>query len=463
MQNTAPRLSKLTKIFYGAGDFGFSTTNSILGILFAIFLTDIVGLSPAQAALAIFIGRSWDYINDPLIGYLSDRTRSRWGRRRPFLLFGAIPFAITFILMWVIPPFQETWMLVGYYALVYLLYDSSATFVYMPYYALTPDLSEDYDERTSLTSYRMGFNILGSLVAFVVPLMIIGKMIPENHSRVLLMAVIFGVAIALPLFGTFLVTHEKMDHVQQSPPRLLDSIKAAFKNRPFLYTAGIFLFTFAALEIIQTMMLYFIKYRLLMEDQSELIAATVFVTAMLTLPFWSWVSNKRDKRIAYIYGMAFFSVIIINLVLVDPSWGLVPVLVISALAGLGVGAVQVLPWSMIPDTVEVDELSTGARHEGMFYSLVLLLRKISQSIALPLVLLVMDWSGYIANAPIQTSSASRAIQWLMGPVPSVFLLIGVVFALKYPLTRAVYQKTIDGLAKRAKPSIPGLNRTSESV
>jgi GPH family glycoside/pentoside/hexuronide:cation symporter len=121
---------------------------------------------------------------------------------------------------------------------------------------------------------------------------------------------------------------------------------------------------------------------------------------------------------------------------------------LSILAGVGVGAIQVLPWAMLPDAIEVDELETGARHEGMFYSLVMLLRKMAPSIALPLTLLVMEWSGYQAGAAVQTPEAVRAVQTLTGPVPAVMLMIGVFFAIRYPLTRKRYQEVREQLALR---------------
>ena len=130
------KLPLLTKLIYGSADLGFSLTSTIIGAYFLFFLINVVGLSGTTAGLAILAGRSWDYINDPLIGHLSDRTRSRWGRRRPFLLFGALPFAFAFILMWYKPPFESQNAFILYYALAYVFYDTVATFVYMPYFAL---------------------------------------------------------------------------------------------------------------------------------------------------------------------------------------------------------------------------------------------------------------------------------------------------------------------------------------
>jgi len=446
--DSTEHLPRRTKLFYGSGDLVFSLTSTIIGVLFAIFLTDVVGLRPAMAAAAGFIGRSWDYINDPLIGYLSDRTRSRWGRRRPFLLFGFLPFALAFTMLWWRPPIQAQLGLAIYYGLAYLLYDTFATLVYMPYFALTPELTPDYDERTSLTSYRMAFSILGSLLAFTVPLMIIGTMQPGNAHRVLLMGGLFGLASALPLLGVFLSTRERPEFQAQSQPSVKESLRAAVRNRPFLFAAGLYLFTWMAMDIVQTMLLYFIKWRMALEAQSDLIAGTVFVVALLVLPFWLWVARHWDKRRAYVAGVAFWAVVQIALVAISPSWGLPVVLALAAFAGVGVGAAHVLPWSIIPDAVEWDELTTGRRHEGMFYSLVTLAQKVASSIAIPVVLLMLDLTGYRPNAASQPASTVRGIQLLMGPVPAVLLCAGILFALLYPLGRERHAKIRAELEER---------------
>jgi GPH family glycoside/pentoside/hexuronide:cation symporter len=117
------RLPRKTKLLYGVGDIGFSLTTTIIGAFFAIFLTDVVGISPGAAGTAIFVGSTWDYVNDPIMGYISDRTRTRWGRRRPYLLFGSLPFALAFTLMWWRPPFEQEWLLAIYYAVAYLFFE----------------------------------------------------------------------------------------------------------------------------------------------------------------------------------------------------------------------------------------------------------------------------------------------------------------------------------------------------
>lgn len=428
-------LTRRTKFLYGIGDTGFSLSLTIVGAFFAIFLTDVVGLSPGIAAVAIFIGRSWDYINDPLIGHISDRTRTRWGRRRPFLLFGALPFAIAFTLMWWRPPLSGELALAGYYAFVYVLFDAAATFVYMPYFALTPELTSDYDERTSLTTYRMFFSIFASLVAFIVPLMIIGSFSPHNAQRVLIMGAGFGVASALPLLLVFFSTRERKEYQALEQPRLRDSLKAAWNNRPFVFSAAIFLLTWVSVDILQATLLYFIKYVVQREANSDLVMATIFVTAILVLPFWDWASRKWNKRLAYMAGIAFWAVVQLLLINLTASSSLLIILFLCMLAGIGVSAAHVLPWSMIPDAVEWDEWQTGERHEGIFYSLVTLMQKIASSLAIPLVLLVLEFTGYVPNASQQPTQAVLGIRLVVGPIPAALLCAGIVFAALYPLNR----------------------------
>jgi len=355
---------------------------------------------------------------------------------------------LAWMMMWWRPPYESQWALVAYYALAYFFYDGILTVVSMPYFALTPELTQDYDERTSLTSYRMFFSLFGSLVAFVVPLMIIGTMRPENANRVFLMAAIFATASALPLLLTFFGTREREAYAHQPQPTVRESLRAVRRNRPFWFAVGIFLFTWTAVEIVQTMLLFFLKYRMGLEAESDIVAGAVFITALLVLPFWVWASQKTDKRKAYMAGMFFFMAVMTVLIFIDPSLGFPVVVSLAALAGVGVSAVHVLTWAMIPDAVEVDELESGARHEGMFYALVTLFRKVASSIAIPVALLVLDLSGFVSNAAAQPESAVWAIRVLTGPVPSVLLLGGILFARFYPLSRQLHSETREQIAAR---------------
>ncbi len=436
-----------TKVIYGSGDLGFSMNNSIIAAFFPIFMMDVIGLTPALVAIILFVGRSWDYVNDPIIGYLSDRTRSRWGRRRPFLLFGAVPFALSFILLWLSPNFSQTGLII-YYSLGYIVYEALATTVYMPYFALTPELTEDYDERTKLISYRMFFNILGSLTAYIFPMMVIGSMIPENTQRVMLMAVIAGGIAATPLIGVFLGTREKKEFIPEEKPKFLPSLKAAFKNRPFVFAAGIYLLTWMTMLVVETNLLLYIKYIVQREGQSSIIMASIFVTAILALPLWNWAAKHWSKRLAYIIGVSFWAVVMMVLIMVNAQTPFWVVLVLCIMAGIGVSAAQVLPWAIIPDAIEWDEWKTYERHEGVFYSLITLMGKMANSIAVPLSLMVLQVTGYRAGTAVQPESALTGIRLVIGPIPAVLLTGGIIFAIFYPLSRQQHHKIVEELRQR---------------
>lgn len=449
------RLGWRAKTLYGSGDAGFSLTLTILGAYFAIYLTDVVGLSPGIAAVAIFVGRTWDYVNDPIIGHLSDRTRTRWGRRRPFLLFGAIPFALTFSLLWWRPPINGQLGLAVYYSIVYLLFDAAATAVYMPYFALTPEMTTDYDERTSLTSFRMFFSILGSLVAFTVPLAIIGGFTPESSRRVGTMGLLFGLVSALPLLLIFFTVKERRELSSQEQPKLKASVRAALRNRPFLYSLGVFIATWVTVDLLQAILLFYIKYGLKREESSDIILASIFVTAMIALPLWLWVSRKKGKQFAYIVGIIFLIACLFTIVSFTPQTPLAVVVAIAALAGIGVGAAHVIPWAMIPDSIEWDEWNTGERHEGMFYSIVTLVQKIASSIAVPLVLVIFQFTGYKPNVAEQAPAAITGMRLVTGIVPALFLCVGMFFAARYPLSREKHGEIVQEIAERRARSEAG--------
>ncbi|HEY9835758.1 MAG TPA: MFS transporter, partial [Vampirovibrionales bacterium] len=151
---------------------GAGITTILISFTLLIFLTEVAGLDPGLAGTVLMIGKVWDAINDPVIGMLSDRTRSRWGRRRSWMLFGSLPFGLSFFLYWLVPHFSadpdlNKSLLFGYYILVSIFFHAAYTAVNLPYTALTPELTEDYNERTSLNSFRFAFSIGGSILALI--------------------------------------------------------------------------------------------------------------------------------------------------------------------------------------------------------------------------------------------------------------------------------------------------------
>jgi GPH family glycoside/pentoside/hexuronide:cation symporter len=442
------KLPMWRKLMYGSGDLGFSLTSTIIAAYFLFFLTGVVGVHAGVASIALLIGKNWDWINDPLFGYISDHTRTRWGRRRPFLLFGPVPYAIIFALMWWRPPLHGDIALVIYYAVVYVFYEAAATMIYMPYFALTPELTSDYDERTSLVSLRAFFSIFGSLLAFSLPEIIVNGFIPEHASNVLLMGILFAILAAAPMYVVFFGTRERPEFIEQKQPGLLQSIKDSIQNRPFVFGTVIYLFTWVTIDILQTILIFFITYVVIREANTTIIMATIFVVAIFALPVWTWTSRHMNKRYAYIIGMVFFTAVLLVLINLTPATPLYIILGLCVLAGMGVSAAHVIPWAIIPDAIEFGELKTGGRHEGMYYSLISLAQKIASGIAIPGTGLLLEFTGFIPNSAQQPASAILGIRLLTGPIPAVMMFIGIVFALLYPLGRESYTQIAKELEER---------------
>ncbi len=250
---TSPVLpSKLTlaeKLAYGAGDIGPAMTANLLTFYQLIFFTDVAGIAPGLAGSVLMIGKIWDAINDPIVGVMSDRTQSKkWGRRYPWMLGGAIPFAVTFMLQWVKPDLNGMGLF-WFYVVMGILFNTAYTAVNLPYTALTPEMTQDYNERTSLNSFRFTFSIGGSLLSIILMILVTlalpGK---ENQSNQYLIAsgIISVISIATIIWCVFGTKARTLNHRDQNLENeeenlsIVEQFKLAFKNRAFLYVVGIY-------------------------------------------------------------------------------------------------------------------------------------------------------------------------------------------------------------------------------
>jgi GPH family glycoside/pentoside/hexuronide:cation symporter len=459
----SPKLSFKTKLAYGAGDMGAGITVTILTFSLMVFFTNVAGLDPRTAGDILAIGKVWDAINDPIVGILSDRTRSRFGRRRSWMLFGAIPFGLFFFLQWLIPHFSDDPTaqqhgLFWYYVLISVLFNTAFTAVNLPYTALTPEITQDYHERTSLNSFRFAFSIGGSILALGLGV-VISLVIPDAEQQYLVLGGICGALSILPLLWCVWGTQERYSVSSTDDRPLWEQLKIAFSNRPFLYVIGIYLCSWLAFQLTAAILPYFVE-NWMRQKTYFIIALLVQTVAIVMLFVWSEVSKRLDKRVVYFLGMILWIIAQIGLVLLQPDQvGLFYVL--AVMAGVGVATAYLIPWSMLPDVIELDELQTGQRREGVFYAFMVLLQKIGLAIALALVGRILAAYGFVekvANQPTpeQPASALFAIRLVIGPLPTLALILGLVLAYCYPITREVHAEILLKLRER-KRQAPSAN------
>ncbi|MEG4486104.1 MFS transporter [Microcoleus sp. D2_18a_B4] len=454
------KLSLSTKLAYGAGDLGPAITANVLAFYLLVFFTNVAGLPAGLASNILVVGKVWDAINDPIVGVLSDRTSHPWGRRYPWIIYGGIPFGIFFFLQWIVPSTDHT-VLFWYYVAISILFNTAYTAVNLPYTALTPELTQDYNERTSLNSFRFAFSIGGSIFSLILALIIFAVFEKNPNQQYLVLGAISAVISVLPLYWCVLGTRKhvaaqllenaELDNSTSLP--LKEQLQIAFSNRPFLYVIGIYLFSWLGVQLTATIIPYFVvNWMQQPQYVFSLVAIAVQGTALIMLFVWSKVSERYGKKAVYFMGMSLWIIAQAGLFFLQPGQ-VFQMYLLAVMAGVGVSTAYLIPWSMIPDVIELDELQTGERREGVFYSFMVLLQKIGLAGGLWLVGQALEGAGFLSTvpgqqAPVQPDSALFAIRFAIGPLPTIALIAGMILTYFYPITREVHAEILLKLRER---------------
>jgi glycoside/pentoside/hexuronide:cation symporter, GPH family len=468
LSNQNPIEKKLdfgTKMAFGAGDLGTAIT-AMIGISYlSPFLTDVAGLSPSLAGRTQLIGKVWDAINDPMVGVLSDRTQSKWGRRYPWMIWGAVPFGLCFFLNWIVPHFSDNLefnqiALFWYYTAASILFNAFYTVVNLPYTALTAELTKDYDERTSLNSFRFTFSIGGSILSLIIAL-VISAIVPKDRAlQFLILGAVCAIISVLPIYWCVWGTRKRAEAVANQNPEIdqpvsipyFQQLKIAFTNIPFLFVIGIYLCSWLAVQLTAGIIPYFVvNFMKLTQLHVSLVLLTVQGTAMSMLFVWNSVSRRMGKKAVYFMGMSSWLIAQIGLFFIQPGQtGFMYLLCI--LAGVGVSCAYLVPWSMLPDIIELDELRTGQRREGIFYSFVVFIQKICLGLAVALMLESLGWAGYLKPvgniAQNQPDAVLNIIRFFIAPVPAIALFLGLILTYFYPITKEAHAEILLQLERR---------------
>ena len=432
MAETTGKLRTRTKLFYGVGDLGNALVNSAIQFFLMKFYTDAALILPSLAGNALLIGKIWDAINDPLFGWLTDKTKSRFGKRRVFMIFGAIPLGISIALLWFVPAMDRIWTFV-WIALTFMLFDTLWTLTNVPYYALTSELSDDYDERSSLTTYRMVMAVPAYLVGAALTPAIVGLFALQRTGYAFI-GIAYGLFCAVVLLISAAGIRERKGLVISKPEASpFKSFGQAFKNKPFVWLCGTYFVVNISFAFIKILMAYYIEYQLLMKAQTSLVMGLMLICVTLALPFWQWVSRKIDKGPAYGLGMLVGGAAVI-LTFFLPHQSTALIYVIAVLAGFGFSAQWIFPWAMVADVADYDRVETGQQRSGVYYGIWGLATKISEALALAAVGWILTWFGYVPNVE-QTPHALLGIRLFFGLIPAGFIFLALPLLFKYPITR----------------------------
>ena len=445
-QTLSEKLPAKLKVLYGVADLGIAMLTASIQFWLLFFYTDIAHIDPALAGTALMVGKlTWDAINDPFFGYLSDKTKTRWGRRRPWMLVGAIPLGLATWLMFSIPDGLTGVKAFLAVLITFLLFDTFHTMCSVTYYAMTPELTFDYNERTSLTTIREVYTVVGYILGAAITTILAGVFQSAFHLTTKgswsAIGATFGAIAAITVLTTALTVKErKRAELVPSAMPPLKSVLQTFKNKPFMQLmAAQFLSSFS-FTLLTTLLPYYLIYQLNMEAQLPLVMMLMLVFIGIFLFPWKAVSDKISKGVSYAIGLFIASLAVIATFFYPhaPS----PLIYITAIvAGIGFSGQWVFPWSMIPDVVEYDQLQTGERREGIYNGMWAFLGKFTGALGIAVSGWALKLFGYVPNAA-QTPQALLGIRLFFGPVPAIVLILSLPLLIWYPITRASHAKLL---------------------
>ncbi len=448
------------KIGYGIGDLGANLV--FLATLFYVlyYFTDVLGIPPETAGIIVLASKFWDASIDPVMGNISDRTHSRWGKKRPFLLFGAIPVGIAVFLLFYTPDFTKvTGGALGYHidnrivwALVtYILFCTAIAVVNVPYAALTAAMTRDSHERSVITGFRMTFGIIGTLIAAGATLPLVGVFGAGNPViGFRTVGLLYGALIAVATLVAFFATKERVlslaEQRHKTPTK--ETIRAVVKNRPFILLLVATLMFMIGMNTVAAVVTYYFKYNLNAEKLVAVANLCIFIPALLSLPLFVAIGKRVSKKFAYNLGMGIVAAMLL-LIFFFGEKNIYLTFAFLVVAGIGLCTNWLSPWAIIPDTVEYSEWKLGIREEGILYGIFFFVFKFGAAVAGFLVGKVLALTGYVANQA-QTEAALMGIRSLLTVFPFVFMVAGIVILSFYPIDAAMHRHMIEEIKAKKK-------------
>lgn len=440
------RLPLHFKIIYGFGDHSINVALVALTMIFPFYLTDVVGMRIGWAGLVPLVGRTVDALTDVWMGRISDRTTWKAGRRRPYLLIGAVPFSLSFAAIWSVPSIDNAVLEFAFYVGIYVLLSISMTICAIPYQALLPELTTSYHERTSLATFRSVSSIVGTLVTLLFFRQIV-EALGGNPMAWSMAGVVFGVWIFLPWLPIWWVTYERPGKATESTVEAGKYFRLLIKNQSFRWLIALFTLGRIAIDLPMALFLYYFTYVISRPDDFEPVMGAFLIAVVVAMPLWLRFSRGRDKKTTYVYGCVGWIFGLLVLFVNQPEWPFAITLLSTILAGIGYSAADMIPWSMVADVADEDEILSGERREGLYVGVFTFLRKLSGAVGVALAFAALDLVGF--KPGVQNSDA---VLWVLRSatalVPVLFVIASAWAARKYPLGRLRHREVLDELERR---------------
>lgn len=445
---------------YGIGALMDGGGVALMSCIMLKYMTSL-GITAALAGTIMMIAKLWDAVSDPLMGVISDNTRSRYGRRKPYMFVGGILLIVGLFLLFA--PVKSWGMsdggFIAYVLIMYLLWNTFSTITQVPYCSLASDISPNFRERNNANTVKLIFSSAAAGIAYIVPLLVLeayttpeSSMLPAINGTEfwLIIAIVFGA-----LFGGGLIVASIFvkERIQPTGPRekfnlrkFIENYAEPFRNKSFRWHIVMYSSAFMCMDMLSALAVYYAtdvwhgEQLLGMEFSSMFIVAPLMVAAVIAFPLVRWVMDKKSKQFAFRMGLPCYIVGGIMMAVMSPSWTppvLIPIF--AFIMGLGFGGAQMMPWIIFPDTVDVAEFATGNRPTGSYSGMMTLIRKIAGALGVGLVGWLLDAADYeSSDAPdiyiVQSDGALLAIRLIMGISIALLISIALFASFRFKVT-----------------------------
>jgi GPH family glycoside/pentoside/hexuronide:cation symporter len=451
-------LSRRARLSFGLSGLAQNAIGTCLGVHLFVFYTDVVGLAPLWVSAGLFVATIWDAITDVWMGRVSDRTTWRAGRRRPYVLLGALPFGLAFVALLCPPRGLEGASLGVYFTVVLLVLFSASTVSIVPALSLLPEMAKGYDERTKLAASREMLGNVGDLLGLMLPLgmmIVLGFRGGEGQGDRDIArdafgyaAVVGGAIVILALFFTWRGTFED-PRARPSESSFGGALKALAKNRSFRVLLGASCLAALGLAFVQALILYVIEH--VMGETDPAIHMSAFavnaIAAIGSYPLWTRLARAKGKPAAFRAGLVLSSITFASVFFIGPGMR-AALYVVMAFAGAANVGFWMLMHALSADVVDLDELAHGERREGLFAGFAALLRKCAFAAAAAGVGIGLTVIGYHENAA-QSAQTIFGLKLLFAGPPTVLLLGALAVFSRFTLTREAHAGVVAELADRA--------------
>ncbi len=444
---TSNIVSNNVRAAYGIGDYAICLYWSGVGLYLLYFYTDVVGITPLLAGWIYALGIAWDAITDPFMGYLAERTRTKMGSYRPYIFYGSIPLALSFVLLFWVPPF-EGFALFIFLLTVNLVHRTCFTVVSVPYSSLTARITDDSDERTKLTTARMlgaSFGTLSvSALGFPIVLWFGGG---DEAIGFIFLGMICGLMAILVLSITVRFVKEREFNFSPAEiPSFAKVARSVSTNYPFWIVFGSILILGSTSIMFNNNLIYFVKYALDLHEYQGLILGVSSGAALFAIPFWAYAALKIGKRNSWMVAMGLLLVGFL-IFYFYPIASLNELLIVLGFIGIGNGATGVLFWSMLPDTIEYGEWKTKVRTESSLYGFMTFAQKGAIAFAAILLGVALTQIGFEPNE-VQSDETLAGLKFIMTWIPLTGIFISFVLVSFYPIDKSFHKKLIQEIESR---------------